>query len=468
MGYISDYLHYADCDEAPSMFHLWSAYSTISAAIGRRVWLPRPPSVIYANLYVLFVGDAGCGKSQAMYKAKRVLAQSGDIRISHSVETPEGILRYLCGDPTAKPPIISECLEPMTWPDGVIRSTHSLLIMANEFIDFIRTNPEGWTGFLNNVYDEDNYTYRTKNQGTDVLPGPYICLLGAIPTDVSRELQEVNIINTGFARRTIMQYGRRRFEDPKPRPSMSESQRAAEQRCVERLRAIRKFKGELKESPEAFEYYNEWYVNHSRGLLKRSTPATLGWLSSKPTQVIKLAILTCLSESDDLVITPVHYEISLAYLAEMEQTIMMIFGGVGRNELASIAIKVLEHLQNIGEPVAKTALATRFHSSLAAGKGAQELDEILAHLKLTEQIVEEWVKVTSPAGEIQAALYATPKIMKAWKAGLNVQQPGAGQIGSLSGSAGASGPSSSQAPGHHETDPTTQDSAPSADETEDE
>ncbi|NCX13034.1 MAG: hypothetical protein EBW73_09490, partial [Betaproteobacteria bacterium] len=105
------------------------------------------------------------------------------INISNSVETPEGMLEFIAGNARAEIPVPSPCMKLMTWPDGVIRETHQMTIVANEFIDFISKNQEGWTSMLNNIYDEDMYNYRTKNKGENVLTGPYICLLGAIPTE---------------------------------------------------------------------------------------------------------------------------------------------------------------------------------------------------------------------------------------------------------------------------------------------
>lgn len=448
MSYIKQYLEYAGNDEAPELFHVWAGYMSIAAVLGRRVWLPRAPFVRYGNLYVLYVGDAGCGKSHALYKLKRVLAFCGDVKISSSVETVEGITRYLSGTPDhegkARP---SECLEKLPWPDGTVRDTHNLLILANEFINFIRTGPEAWTGFLNDIYDEDHHTYRTKNKGSDSISGPYICLIGAVPTDVSKKLQQIDIINTGFARRTILQYGRRRFENPRPRPDKTQEESDKEaQELAKRLKAIRKLRGAMTETPEAAKFYDDWYCDHSRGLLKRSTPATQGWLSSKPDQVIKIAILNSIGNRDDLTVQASDYETALFFLGEMEKTMTMVFGGVGRNELAAIAVRLLEFLNNIKEPVTVKYLTMRFYSQFSAGKGKQELDDVLAHLKLSGEIVYETLEFPMKLPDGSTLLnrdeyLSTPAIMSAYKAALAAQQSGAPRVESDWAPAAKSGPS---------------------------
>lgn len=391
------------------MFYVWTAYASISAAIGRRVWLPRPPNVFYPNIYVLLVGNAGEGKSQALGKMRWVIAQAGDIRTSHSVETPEGFIRYIAGNPTKDPPIPSECMEVMKWPDGVLRETHTIMITANEFINFIKTNMESWASFLNDVYDQDVYNYRTKGSGTDIIMGPYITLCGAIPTDVSKKLQDMDIINTGFGRRTLMQHGDRKFNDPVPRPPFNESHLAARTRCVEFLRKLKKLHGPFTETPEAAELYDSWYCDHSRTLAKRSTHATRGWFASKPMQVSKIAMLTCLSEAEDLIITPQHYQMSLDYLEVLEQGLPKVFGGMGRNDLGPIAMKVIECMNEIGEPMTERGIHVKFFHALSAGKGITELREILDFLVGSDQLIKHTFQL--PKLKTYETIFLTPTVL---------------------------------------------------------
>jgi len=406
MNYLHDYLTYSSDNEAPEMFHVWCGYAALSSAVGRRVWLPRGEDVVYPNIYVLLIGNAGCGKSYALYKSRRLIAELGNVQISYSVETPEGLLRFMGGNPNADPPLVSDCHSIRYWPDGELRDVHEMTIVANEFIDFIRNNPEAWTGFLNNVYDEDFYKYRTKNMGTDVLVGPYVVVLGAIPTDVSKKLQDMDIINTGFARRTFMQYGERRIDNPKADPSFTPEEQAARDRCLAHLRRVQSLSGKMTRTEAAGHWWHDWYNNHSHTILKRSTPATMGWLLSKPNQVVKLAILNSLACRDDLCIIPEDYELGLAYINEMEKGFGMIFGGIGRNELAGITMKILEYLKMKNEPVGFKHLSTHFFTSFTSGKGFTELTEILQYLSATEAIESRMLRFSSGLSELG---YATPE-----------------------------------------------------------
>lgn len=413
MSYIEDFLIHADCDEAPKMFHLWAAYSSLSAVLGRRTWFKQGKSIEYANIYVLFVGGAGCGKTEAMRNVKFLLDAVG-LSTTSNCESVENYVHKLAGAGGKVPKDSVYCVR-MKWPDGVERKTHQLHIQANEFVNLIRIAPESWVSFLNDVSDQDFYGYETKNGTKDFIEGPYITLLGGIPTDVYKKLQEFDIVNTGFGRRTIFQWGKRRFEDPKPRRAFTEEQEQARTRCIEFLKTLKAREPfEITETPSAYNFYNEWYCKHSTTLEQRATPATHGWLSSKAAQVRKIAMLTAISENrGDNKIHEEDYQIALIWLGELEKTMNMVFGGMGRNELAGITLRVLDYL-SIRGPVTLATLIRDFYNDLQHGKGPSEMQSILDHLKATEHVVTRQITY-GKSGQV-SQIWTTPQAMEAFVA----------------------------------------------------
>lgn len=431
-NFLSDYLSYATKNESPEMYHVWSGYTVLSAAIGRRVWFVQGDSVYYANIYALLVGDAGGAKSAALSQARNLLSRLGNVQMSGSVETPEYFCRYLGGDANKVPPVLSKCLKVMPQPNGldgcVNLETHAYHIQANEFLNFISRDDAGWTVTLNDIYDQDVYVYNTKNMGKDYVIGPYVTLLGGIPTDSSKKLQAVDVISTGFARRTFLQYGERQFHAPRARLSNTPEDQAAKARCLAHLQEIQKLSGPMHETAEAFKFYNDWYDNHSITLLKRATPSTKGWLSSKATQVIKLAVLNSLSQRLTLEIIPEDYMVGLAYLDELEKGFPFVFGGVGRNALAPLAMKILEHLTAIDEPESVKSLQRKFFASFSPGKAFTELSECLTHLVDSDQLIKRLVQISSGSFSGQDEVYATPQgwnsfVERAGHSGLRVVIP---------------------------------------------
>lgn len=385
MSFLNDYLTYAEGDEAPEMFHVWCAYAAISCSIFRKVWLPFGDTAIFPNIYVMLVGDAGNGKSFAMDKFRRVIAEVPDVKVSGSVETPQGLIRFMGGNPKADPPLPAHCCLPFPWSDGVTRDTHNIVISANEFINFISLMPQEWIGVLNDIYDRDVYHYRTKGGGEDVIVGPYVSMVAALTTEISNDLQKTKIISTGLARRTLFQYGERKWASACPIPTHTQVQKDAKKEAVKRLTDLRKVRGAFTWGEGATAWWDKWYVPNLASVPKKA-PQTKSWFASKSVQLLKLAMLTSLSESDDLILTVPHLELSLEYLAILEKDLFKIFGGAGRNELASIGVKIVEVLSARNEPVFWKELYTYCFHLFDKRDPMKDFEATLVHLQDTNQV----------------------------------------------------------------------------------
>lgn len=407
MSFLRDYLDYASGNEAPDMFHVWAGYTCLSAAISRKVWLPHGEKAIFPNLYVLFVGDAGNGKSVALSKAKRLIAELETIPISRSVETPEGLWRFMNGEPHASPPIESPVAFPARWPDGQIRECHPMTIIANEFINFIGLNQQGWMNALNDIYDEDRYEYRTKNKGEDNLIGPYIVLLGALTTEISSDLQKARVIASGFARRTLFQYGERKWYDPYPVPEYTQLQQDCRKRAVAYAKGLQKVSGAFTKTDEVLVWWDAWYREHNIHVPQQE-PQIKSWHTSKPDQILKIAMLTSLSESYDLILRVEHLITALEYINVLEADLFKVFGGVGRNELAAIAMKIFDFVSGLREPVSKRRLKSTFWNSC---KPPNDFDECFSYLCAEGKIASKFLQVGSVGDDV----VATPEVLAAFE-----------------------------------------------------
>lgn len=408
MSYLHDYMIYAGGSESPDMFTTWAGFTTLSAAVGRKVWLPFGEEAKYPNIYVMFVGDAGNGKSYTMAKAKRLLGEVG-LPYSGSLETPPGMWRYMSGNPKADPPIPApeNVKRTVRWPDGVLRDVHSMTIVANEFINFISLDQQGWVSGLNDISDSDHYHYRTKNMGEDSLLGPYIVLIGALTTEVSTDLQKARIISTGLARRTLFQYGQRAFNNPCPTPTFTPEQKAARASCVEHLMRLNSNSvcGAFDWPDDVNEWWGAWYRPHLAAVPTRN-PSIRSWYATKADQVLKLAMLTSLSEGTDLKLRVPHFELAIHYLSRLEEDLPKIFGGVGRNELAGVAIKMYEFVQYLPTPVTRMKLHSQFFHHC---KPPNDFDQCLDHLVNTKLVVRS--SFVNPKNQTLLDLVATPDVM---------------------------------------------------------
>lgn len=345
MSILHDYIELTKGTEVPELFNVWGGYVLISSSISRRVWLIHGRDAIYPNIYAVLVGDAGNGKSLALSEVRDLLVDIENVPIAHSIETPEGLLSRLAGDPDKDPPEIFEGSFTTLAPNETMCQVTPITIIANEFVNFINKAPENWIHLLNDIYDTDKkFGYFTKSKGEDMVHGPYFVLFGALTTETSFDMVKNRIIQSGFARRSIFQYGERRFDQPCPFPPGGPGKLKLRESIIHQCRSLQQLTGEFRMPQATKDYYGNWYIEHSHNCTK--APSHLrSWLTSKPMQVLKLSMLTSLSFSHDLEITTTHIDIALDFLAQMEQNLYGIFGGAGRNELAGVAVKISNYLR---------------------------------------------------------------------------------------------------------------------------
>ena len=233
-----------------------------------------------------------------------------------------------------------------------------MTIIAGEFINFIGKSQEGWMNALNEIYDEDNYEYRTKTKGEDNLTGPYIVLFGALTTDVSYEMQRQSIISTGFARRTIFQFGERKWDEPHAIPGYGVDNTVLRKKLVAYAKGLADISGSFTWDDATMQYWIKWY-NKNNALAADAPPHLKSWLGTKATQVIKVAMLNSLSDSYDLKLTTKNLEFALDCFQVMERDLFKVLGGAGRNELAIVAIHILEYVKKRNEPVSYSEIRTK-------------------------------------------------------------------------------------------------------------
>lgn len=381
LSFLRNYLKYATANEAPEMFHVLAGYFCLSTAVSRKVWLPFADDFVYPNIYVMFVGQAGNGKTEALMRAKRVLAGL-DIPLSGSIETPEGMWRYMAGEPTAKPPIESAVKKSMYGPRGEIIDYYPMAIVASEFINFISQNPEGWIAALNDIFDCNDYKYRTKNKGTDCLPNPYITMLGALTTETASSLQKQNILNSGLARRTFMQWGERQWDDPRPWPLITPEEAAARDAAIAHLRVLQGVTGRFELTDNAKEWWDTWYRgNHE--LIRSVSPTLKSWYGTKAARLMELAMLTALSEGTALIVDAPHFQVAHDYLVILEDDLPRIFGAAGRNELAGVATMIYDYVSSLPEPVTSAHVKHIFFQQC---RPPTEFEDCVNYLVETKQL----------------------------------------------------------------------------------
>jgi hypothetical protein len=157
------------------------------------------------------------------------------------------------------------------------------------------------------------------------------------------------------------------------------------------------------------DYYKKWYDDHSINVCRSAPPHMQSWVRSKSTQVLKLAMLTSLSISHDMVIEKEHIDAALALLKEVEKDLYSIFGGAGRNELGNVALKIFSYIHTQERALPYRKLQSRFFNEC---KPPNDFAICIQHLVDRGEVVTHQVSV----GGIATVYIGTPQVMSAFQA----------------------------------------------------
>lgn len=375
MSFLQDYKIYSSGNEAPEIFHEWAALSTLACFVSRKVWAPQGFLTVIPNLYVLFVGNPGNGKSTAMKIGQDLV---------------RGLEKYC---PIVPSSITKEALtQEMGAKDSTYKRTYSwqnqtheyvpALIFANELVTLLGTDPLGMIKFLTDIWDEPTeFKVKTKNKGSDHIPQPFVNLLGCMTPETTSNLLKESIISGGFARRCIFVYAQRRG-NPVPRPITTVEQLEARDRCIKHASLLCHVAGTFTWDKEAEVVFDQWYYKNHEFVQRNADLWMNGYYTSKSNLVIKVAMLLALSESVDLVLLPQHITRALEMLARNEVDMHRVFDGTGRNPEATVASHIMTMLeQHSGVvPLKQVYVKMYTHGS------NDEIARAIEHLKQADKV----------------------------------------------------------------------------------
>lgn len=412
MSFLQNYALLTQGNESPQVYHQWAGLSAMSSLISRRVWVDQGVYTCYPNMYVMLVGSAGIKKSTAMNVARKLIREIRTIPIAPPSITREALTLLMAEQD-------SPCKKSFKYNEKVHQYTH-ISLFANELVTLLNAggNPMGMIETLTDIWDQDVFEVKTKNKGTDLIPGPFVTILGCLTTETMGNLMNTKIISSGFSRRCMFVYSND-YGTAVPRPKVTDEQVAAWDACVARGKELQQICGQFVWDPEAEIWWDAWYTKAHEIKAQETDGMRQRYLQSKPEYVIKVAMLVTLSSTNDLVLTAEALEVALAYIEAIEPNMTVAFEGTGRNELSPIASQVENMVNNSDKPIpVKVIYATFFKEA-----NKEEMDKIIAHLQSADKI-----QVFSiPHGEIMVRFVASAAVTAALKVGQPSHQPQPGQ-----------------------------------------
>jgi len=332
--WITSYLKYTDHSEPPLLYREWVAVALIAAALQRKCYLRwGTAGVFYPNMYIVLVGPSGkCRKGTAMGTGAGFLRELG-IKLAAEAITREALIREL-----------KNSTEYLQRSDGKIITHASLTIYSQELTVFLGYDNKQLIADLTDWFDcRDNWTYRTKNMGTDEIVGVWVNLIGATTPHLIQNALPQDAIGGGLASRIIFV-----FEEDKgklvPAPFLSVTDEQLKKDLLADLEDIYTTNGMFLVTEEFVDEWVKWYTNQDK-FPPFSDPNFAGYNSRRATHILKLCMILSVSEdcrTDDGTLK-ISKEILLRAIDLLERTEVKMprtFMGRGSSQIAPVVYEI--------------------------------------------------------------------------------------------------------------------------------
>lgn len=391
MNFLSNYLLYASANEAPTIYHQWSALSSISHLIGPRVWTHMGGNLFFfPNMYVNLVGDPGLKKSTAMKQAQKLVESVKTIAQSPASISVEALVQLMAREG-------SPCKKLYQYEGKSVNYTQ-LSIFANEIVSLLNAsgNPAGMIEFLTDIWDRSGGEYQQtfKNKGDNLIVRPYVTILGCLTPDTIKSLVASKVVGSGMSRRCLFVTATSNSE-PRDFINVTSEQQAAWKECHRHAQDLQKIAGQFSWAPAAKAFYSEWYKPFTASIPKVQSPTLKLFYMSKPEYTIKTSMLLSLCQFPPVLEHQLDtFKQALAMISQIEDGAVKLFESTGRNELSTIAQDVERYFSaRSNETIPYSVVKVQFWKDLKSGD-EQELVSILTHLVETGKL-EQTNKIES-------------------------------------------------------------------------
>ena len=258
--FIDKYIRYTATHEAPDIFHLWSALTTIGFALGRTAWLNQSFYTIYPNFYTILVAGSGaCRKGGALGTIRDIVTEAigprPDRLFIPGKVYPEALIREM--NKRSDDPFGNEDEQSLVY--------RPVLLFSPELGSFMSKHMQqsGMPDLLMELHDcPEAHNHITKNSGTDKLQDVFVSMLAATTPTWMQKNMGISMLSEGFIARTILVYA----DTPKTRvarPVFTDELRVLRDELISDLKFISLVRGEFSFSPDAGRCFDHWYETYT-------------------------------------------------------------------------------------------------------------------------------------------------------------------------------------------------------------
>lgn len=392
---INMYMKETSGTEVPKQWHMWTCISVMAACVQNNVWIQKfAHKAVYPHLYTFLIGPSRSGKGNAIGFGLQIVRKVFEPYEYHNGRTTDVYLIKKLGR-TAEGAEKDLSIE----YDGTTSESNKLvcpkLFLINDELknDIERARTEDFIALMTKLYGgEGDYGFGTSNREVHFKGACMNWLAGSTNDWLIEALTARNIASGATARMQFV-YGRRNYKKRITRPRFiqiptEEDQKASDTRMkmlVMRFKMLRKVRGEMLMTDQAFEFEDQWYQGKLKGKYARPEPIndTLApfWLEEQDS-MLRLSMLLSLADGGKLVIEKKHVTSALD---------LIIAGRGNINSIIELATKTpdmaaLEEVSNILKRYSKIGHSTLLRKVTKKNYNAKDLKEALGHLSQERRV----------------------------------------------------------------------------------
>lgn len=402
-------------------------YYMIGSALQRRVWLGNSEMPIFANQYIILVGEPGVGKGlvikpaihfMSYHKAKRsgpMLADNLEdsteliqkyIEEIKTMQNKSAPASYIEADPLLFPiPATATTYEALTlahtrahrWfkpppemrkyslvPPSGIYGHSSMCFLLEELSSLFKKNTNSTVDLLLALWDCGNYTYATKHQGEDVIKNICLSMLAGTTPGFMRDTYNEKLIDEGFSARALFIFEERNRFDLYGIPDLGADQLEAKARILVRLKELSTFFGQAQLSPDGMALFKDYF---ERVLPRHRINTNLKlqpYYSKKNMHASKLAMALHFADHNTMTIELESCQKALDILETLEVKMHFALSSGGKSPLAACAKKIVRFLSAQSEPKSRHEIWYALDGEIREA----EMLEVLHYLVTTRQLEE--------------------------------------------------------------------------------
>ena len=366
--WIEAYLDYLKRSEPQRSFHFWTAISILSGALQRKVKAAFGDNYLYPNMYIALVAPPAGRKSTAMRYGTTLLDKVG-IKVAPDTVTREGLIHFI---------MESQQLAIGKETINLAGLDHaSVYVMNEELTTFLGFEQKQLMVDLSRLFDNpDKFEYYTKGVETrNYLSNVYFTLIGALTPDLFRKtIGRTDMHGGGLLSRFILVVEQNKRHSA-PGFTLSPEERKMQANLVKDLMTVHQMTGEYKFTKEYEALYADWYINEDKNF-EIESQYLQEYKSRRQVHVRKLSMILSASRSDKMEVNKFDFYRALDELTLVEGKMPDLFTGIGRREIATFFVPVMEYIQREKETTDRK-IRSRFYGDL----NHEEVNELLAGLQ---------------------------------------------------------------------------------------